>query len=84
MFLGSGIRDGKKPGSGIRDKHPGSATLLFSAIFSKILQRKVIWFKKWPVSLRRRRRSGKGENCDKEIEKGTEVKVNGNTKASKI
>ncbi len=26
MFFG--IRDGKKPGSGIRDKHPGSATLL--------------------------------------------------------
>jgi hypothetical protein len=26
---GSEIRDGKKPGSGIRDKHPGSATLLF-------------------------------------------------------
>jgi hypothetical protein len=25
--LGSGIRDGKKFGSGIRDKHPGSATL---------------------------------------------------------
>ncbi len=24
---GSEIRDGKKPGSGIRDKHPGSATL---------------------------------------------------------
>jgi hypothetical protein len=27
--LGSGIRDGKKSGSGIRDKHPGSATLLY-------------------------------------------------------
>jgi hypothetical protein len=32
MFFGirdprSGIRDGKKTGSGIRDKHPGSATL---------------------------------------------------------
>jgi hypothetical protein len=26
----SGIRDGKKSGSGIRDKHPGSATLLKS------------------------------------------------------
>jgi hypothetical protein len=26
-FLGSGIWDGKKSGSGIRDKHPGSATL---------------------------------------------------------
>jgi hypothetical protein len=26
----SGIRDGKKPGSGIRDKHPGSATLVFN------------------------------------------------------
>jgi hypothetical protein len=26
MFFG--IRDGKKSGSGIRDKHPGSATLL--------------------------------------------------------
>jgi hypothetical protein len=26
--FGSGIRDGKKPGSGIRDKHPGSVTLL--------------------------------------------------------
>jgi hypothetical protein len=25
---GSGIRDGKKSGSGIRDKHPGSATLI--------------------------------------------------------
>jgi hypothetical protein len=25
--FGSGIRDGKKSGSGIRDKHPGSATL---------------------------------------------------------
>ncbi len=24
---GSGIRDGEKSGSGIRDKHPGSATL---------------------------------------------------------
>jgi hypothetical protein len=35
MFFGirdprSGIRDGKKPGSGIRDKHPGSSTLLKS------------------------------------------------------
>jgi hypothetical protein len=28
----SGIRDGKKSGSGIRDKHPGSATLLESPI----------------------------------------------------
>ncbi len=30
--FGSGIRDGKKsdPGSGIRDKHPGSATLLIT------------------------------------------------------
>jgi hypothetical protein len=26
--FGSGIRDGKKVGPGIRDKHPGSATLL--------------------------------------------------------
>ncbi len=26
--LGSGIRDGKKSGSRIRDKHPGSATLV--------------------------------------------------------
>jgi hypothetical protein len=26
--LGSGIQNGKKSGSGIRDKHPGSATLL--------------------------------------------------------
>jgi hypothetical protein len=25
--FGSGIRDGKKSESGIRDKHPGSATL---------------------------------------------------------
>jgi hypothetical protein len=25
--FGSGIRDGQKSGSGIRDKHPGSATL---------------------------------------------------------
>jgi hypothetical protein len=38
MFFGirdprSGIRDGKKPGSGIRDKHPGSATLLFSMVY---------------------------------------------------
>jgi hypothetical protein len=32
LFLdpGSEIRDGKKSGSGIRDKHPGSATLLRS------------------------------------------------------
>jgi hypothetical protein len=28
---GSGIRDGKKPRSGIRDKHPGSATLCGSS-----------------------------------------------------
>ncbi len=28
--FGSGIRDGKKLRSGIRDKHPGSATLLWS------------------------------------------------------
>ncbi len=26
--FGSGIRDGEKSGFGIRDKHPGSATLL--------------------------------------------------------
>jgi hypothetical protein len=26
--FGSGIRDGKKSGSGIRDKHPGSAALV--------------------------------------------------------
>jgi hypothetical protein len=41
MFFGirdprSGIRDGKKSGSGIRDKHPGSATLPFSFHFSSI------------------------------------------------
>jgi hypothetical protein len=38
MFFGirdprSGIRDGKKSGSGIRDKHPGSATLVVTNIF---------------------------------------------------
>jgi hypothetical protein len=27
--FGSGIRDGKKSGSGIRDKHPGYATLVY-------------------------------------------------------
>jgi hypothetical protein len=32
--LGSGIRDGKKSGSGIRDKHPGSATLGLGLIHS--------------------------------------------------
>jgi hypothetical protein len=31
-FLGSGIRDEKKSGSGIRDKHPGSATLYYIQI----------------------------------------------------
>jgi hypothetical protein len=32
LFLNprSGIRDGQKSGSGIRDKHPGSGTLIFS------------------------------------------------------
>ncbi len=35
--FGSGIRDGKKsdPGSGIRDKHPGSATLVAGELFSE-------------------------------------------------
>jgi hypothetical protein len=32
--FGSGIRDGKKFGSGIRDKHPGSATLVESCMVS--------------------------------------------------
>ena len=31
---GSGIRDGEKSGSGIRGKHPGSATLPFGRTFS--------------------------------------------------
>ncbi len=31
MFFG--IRDGKKSGSGIRDKHPGSATLKITVFF---------------------------------------------------
>jgi hypothetical protein len=32
--FGSGIRDGKKSDPGIRDKHPGSATLICLAPFS--------------------------------------------------
>ncbi len=34
--VGSGIRDGKKsdPGSGIRDKHPGSATLVYVVLIA--------------------------------------------------
>jgi hypothetical protein len=40
--FGSEIRDGKKVGSGIRDKHPGSATLLVSSL-KKLLEEKSIF-----------------------------------------
>jgi hypothetical protein len=39
--FGSGIRDGKKVRSGIRDKHPGSATLLNVQIQIAFLQKPV-------------------------------------------